>query len=322
VRWTVIGKTALTGTPTAPWEFSGQMVNAQESEVQFIPASLPGLSTFRTQQFTSGTTTINVAIEFDLKAEILDDSENPIAQSPLSNELEQDNKDRLRQEYVDNNYVAADVPDANQIVLKVFSNLFPSSKFEPGNNPTGGNYPVVADGGFTTLATDAHTAVFVGGAGRLIITSYYRNPRFQRRFTAWPSDHVDGNAIDVGVGSGGLRRIDIYRRILTVSNARQVILENSDSELLPPNWKAPDANNDLGNGIVWRDADGNGIPDELFVPPGTPKPPAGHPFSVNSEDYVVNAAQDNLVFKHNFQKYNGAILEDLFGDATHVHIGR
>jgi uncharacterized protein YcbK (DUF882 family) len=189
----------------------------------------------------------NKAVKYLIKATVTLNGQT----KEITETVEQDERDIIRNEYVDfrtwRHGFTLHVPYRNRIIT-------------PSRDDIRGNYTLVLDSHMTELLT----ATQANYSGTIMVTSGWRNPRrnLAAGSTAPNSNHQHGGAVDMAPSeshttSGATRRgafVQLYQAALKVG-ARLVLLEAGATPLYPSNGAIPT----LKKGQT--DADGDGLPD-------------------------------------------------------------
>ncbi len=194
------------------------------------------------QRPITGARTPNRPIQYTIKAKVVVGGQV----HEKTETVEQDERDIIRQEYVDFRTWRAGftlhIPYRNRIV-------------EPTRTQMRGNYTLVVDSAMTVLLTATEAEL----GKSIVVSSGWRNPRrnIAAGSTIPNSNHQHGGAVDMkpadeGTGAAGRRDayLDLYNAARRVE-CRQVLLEKNAKQLYPgkqafptPSAKVPDADKD------------------------------------------------------------------------------
>ena len=230
VEWSVTG----IGAASEVSGFANQVNRPTDADgistFSFRPADNGLLNFDRIKNWTNGSRDANTAIGFDVvayeTAEGGDILKTRLSEAPELGLIKQNEKDRLRQEYVDYGllYDGYDVPTYDKVVPTL------NSQYGPKMNE--GNYTVqISDQlpeKFATIlsAYSGHTFVINGhtvqisGTASLTVSSGYRNPQRNHDLSVGgklspPSKHILGKALDL-VPSADIGKIDGKRQFIDI----------------------------------------------------------------------------------------------------------
>lgn len=260
VRWTVTGReaAALNGFPRNEVE----PVTGGVSTFSFRPANNRRLVNDRRNNWAKAGRAPNPPLAFEVLAELLVGGQVKGTARVTAEELQQDEKDILRQEYSDFTLVSRQVvvPPRTEVGEPTSTSYFAGSKFNTGNYVSPA---VVRNGAMQALAQTTQSAY---GSG-VQINSAFRNPRRNKAVKGRPnSRHMFGDAADLEpTGEAGMTRVDRRREYLKLyraalgAGADRVLLERGADQLVPANFVIPAPT------AQQPDRDGDGIPDRLRI---------------------------------------------------------
>ena len=235
----------------------------------------------------------------------------------------QDDKDRLRQEYIDfafhnpfancsqntkaNLLIAP--PSRGELRIPVLSKYLGSDK----------NFDFIWDPGWTALADHLLTL------GPYHINSGFRSPSHNRKPAVCGvpnSDHQEGRAVDIGFTvKTNPNRLHLYNKAIDLETITgQVLLERYGRQLLPSRWKPPANDHPILGAdfsVLLQDRNADGLPESVELKSGTL--PSSLPYAgggSSNPDFLV-AANGALGFP-----YLGSTktLDEIFAESTHVHV--
>ncbi len=261
VLWTVSGREAaapVTGFPRS-WVTP---VTGGAAVFQFTPADNTRLQENRRRLWAVGGRAPNPPLAFEVTAQLMVGGKLRDTATVSPQELRQDTRDILRQEYVDFKQIAPRVvvPPREEVGPPDPTASFPGDAFNTGNYRAPA---AVRNGAMQQLAQGTQVAF----TGTLRINSAYRNPRRNAAVKGRPtSRHMYGDAVDLEpIGEEDMSPVERRRAYLALyraalgAGADRVLLERGPDQLLPSNYVIPTPG--PGN----PDRDGDGIPERARV---------------------------------------------------------